>query len=89
MRQGPEGNSERRGKLPNMTLIRKRVAYLAALLRQANNRLRGMRSLIQSISLPYERYLGALLRGSFIDERPKEVRGQWWACRILRSVLFM
>jgi tetratricopeptide (TPR) repeat protein len=47
-------------------VIRKRVAYPAALLRLVYNRLQGMRSLIQSISLPYERYLGALLRGSFI-----------------------
>jgi hypothetical protein len=44
-------------------MIRKRVAYLAAMLRLASNRLWGMRSLMQSITLPYERYLGALLYG--------------------------
>ena len=36
-------------------LIRKRVAYPAALLRLVYNRLWGMRSLIQSITLPNER----------------------------------
>jgi hypothetical protein len=44
-------------------LIRKRVAYPAALLRYFYRKLWGMRSLIQSLSLPNERYRGALLRG--------------------------
>jgi penicillin-binding protein 1C len=53
-------------------MIRKKGAYPVALLRHVYNILWGVRSLIQSISLPYERYLaalrGAFLRALFRDE---------------------